>query len=279
MIRKRNAVWIVAVLGGVLAAILIPLAVRRYRPVWTTIQGAVMREDTDARKELPIAGVQVTASHGTESLRTESDPSGYFRIEFPGVIWPGQTLELSFRQTDYQPLDMTIPIRFRSMTRQLLIAAMSPLPVRANVNSTAAQIRVANVKVRYTVNSQSAANVGSAVKVFQVVNHGNIPCNRHAPCSPDGYWKASSGSAVLDAGPGNEFRDARASCIAGPCPFTRIDSSGFREGGRVITASALDWSDTATFLFEAEVFHVGIASDVRPTMIGYISRTSEAIPT
>ena len=176
-----------------------------------------------------------------------------------------------FRQTDYQPLDMTIPIRFRSMTRQLLIAAMSPLPVRGNINSTAAQIRVANVKVRYTVNSQSAANVGSAVKVFQVVNHGNIPCNRHAPCSPDGYWKASSGSAVLDAGPGNEFRDARASCIAGPCPFTRIDSSGFREGGRVITASALDWSDTATFLFEAEVFHVGIASDVRemyPIIVG-----------
>ena len=96
MIRKRNAVWIVVVLGGVLAAILIPLAVRRYRPAWTTIQGAVMREDSDARKELPIAGVLVTAWHGTESLRTESDPSGYFRIEIPGVIWPGQTLELAF---------------------------------------------------------------------------------------------------------------------------------------------------------------------------------------
>jgi hypothetical protein len=67
----------------------------------------------------------------------------------------------------------------------------------------------------------------------------------------------------LDAGTGNVFRDARASCIAGPCPFTRIDSSGFANGGRTITASALDWSDTATFLLEAEVFRDTIDSSER----------------
>jgi hypothetical protein len=67
----------------------------------------------------------------------------------------------------------------------------------------------------------------------------------------------------MDAGPDHEYRDVRASCIAGPCPFTRIDSSGYSQGGRVITATALDWSDTATFLLEAEVFRTAINSNVR----------------
>ena len=67
----------------------------------------------------------------------------------------------------------------------------------------------------------------------------------------------------MDAGPGNEFRDARASCIAGPCPFTQIDASGFVTAAARSTVSALDWSDTATFLLEAEVFHTAVVSNVR----------------
>lgn len=262
MSRKLIIIWTV-VAAGIVAAVLAPLALHYYRPAWTTIQGAVIRSDEDARKQLPIAGVSITASHGTTSLSTQSDASGYFEIAFPGVIWPGQTLMISFRDPDYQPLDLTFPIRFRSATRKLVIAAMTPVPAEGGKRSTAAREVVSNIKVRYTVNSPSAVNIGSAVKVFEVVNRGDVPCNRRAPCSPDGYWKASSGSAELDAGPGNEFRNARASCIAGPCPFTRVDSSGYAQGGRVITASALDWSGTATFLLEAEVFHVGIVSEER----------------
>jgi hypothetical protein len=82
-----------------------------------------------------------------------------------------------------------------------------------------------------------------------------VPCKGQNPCSPDGLWKAAIGSASLDAGPGNEFRNARVSCIAGPCPFTKIEKDEFSKGGQRITASARDWSDTATFLLEAEVFH------------------------
>jgi hypothetical protein len=140
---------------------------------------------------------------------------------------------------------------------------MAPIVAPAREELPRAQTVVSNIRVRYTVNSQSETNIGSAVKVFEVTNTGNVPCRHQSPCSPDGYWKASIGSADLDAGPGNEFRDARASCISGPCPFTRIDSSGFVHGGRTITASAVDWSDTATFLLEAEVFHTGIVSNVR----------------
>jgi hypothetical protein len=59
----------------------------------------------------------------------------------------------------------------------------------------------------------------------------------------------------MDAGEGNEFRNVRTSCIAGPCPFTRIASDQYSDAGRVIKVSALNWSDTTTFLVEAEVIH------------------------
>jgi hypothetical protein len=97
-------------------------------------------------------------------------------------------------------------------------------------------------------------NVGSAVKTFEIENIGNVPCKGQHPCSTDGKWKGALGSATLDAGPGNQFRNARASCIAGPCPFTRIESDRFSQGGQIITVAARDWSDTTTFLLEAEVY-------------------------
>jgi hypothetical protein len=122
---------------------------------------------------------------------------------------------------------------------------------------------VTNIRVRYTVNIQSEENIGSAVQTFQIVNQGNVPCRHQAPCSPGGNWKAAIGSKSLDAGVGNEFRNVRASCIAGPCPFTRIDPSGFLHGGRTVVVSALNWSDTTTFLVEADVFRTSIGSSVR----------------
>lgn len=273
MNRKRIAI-LVAV-GGVLAAAVILLAWRHYRPAWTTIQGAVIRSDPDPRKQLPIAGAVVTASHDTSSLVGQSDASGYFRFAFPGVIWPGQTIVLSFQHPGYKKLNLTLPIEFRSTTKQLVIAAMEPVPLPPANSAAATPAVVSNVKVRYTVNSQSAVSIGSGVKVFEVVNQGNVPCRRHEPCSPDGFWKATRSTAELDAGPGNEFRNARASCIAGPCPFARIDSSGFTHDSRVIRASALDWSDPTTFLLEAEVFRVGIVSNVRELYPVIFGRTLE----
>jgi hypothetical protein len=77
----------------------------------------------------------------------------------------------------------------------------------------------------------------------------------------------------LDAGVDNEFSNVRALCIAGPCPFTRIDSSGFVHGGRNISVSALNWSDTATFLLEAEVLHTAISSNVRESYPVVFGRT------
>jgi len=261
--RRKVLVWtIVAVAGAALATILV-VRTHHWRPRSLTIQGAVIRKDDDTRKELPVSDAQVTVSDGVTSASTQSDASGYYKITFPEAVWPGQTLNLTFRHADYEPFDLKLPTGLRLASRQLYVAAMTPSPQQPVAGPNIPSIEVSNIRVRYTVNSRTEDNIGSAVKPFQVVNKGNVPCNGQAPCSPDGNWKASSSTVSLDAGPGNEFRNVRASCIAGPCPFTRIDSSGFVNGGRTITASALAWSDTATFLLEAEVYRTAISSRVR----------------
>jgi hypothetical protein len=252
----------VGVVGAAVATILV-VRIHHWRPRSLRIQGAVIRKDEDSRKQSPISDAEITASDGVTSTSTQSDAAGYFKINFPEAVWPGQTLNLTFRHADYQPLELKLPTGLRLASRELYVAAMTPTQ-QASVASLKSPVSVvSNIVVRYTVNSQSDQNVGSAVRPFQVVNKANVPCNGQPPCSPDGNWKASRGSVSLDAGPGSEFRNVRASCIAGPCPFTRLDSSGFVNGGRNITASALDWSDTTTFLLEAEVFRTGMASRLR----------------
>lgn len=261
--RRRTTIWVTVAVASAVAATLLVFGFRHWRPHWSVVQGAVIRRDTDSRKESPIDGVQISAEYGSSRLTTQSDASGYFRIAFPGAVLPGQAVKLSFRHPDYTPLDLEVTIQFRSSLRRLVVAAMSPVPTEVSVDPTDKPVVVSNVRVRYTVNAENVQNIGSAAKTFEVNNRGDIPCRRQKPCSPDGYWKASAGSIEMDAGAGNEFRDARASCIAGPCPFTKIDSSGFVQGGRNITVKALDWSDTATFLLQAEVFHTSIVSNVR----------------
>ncbi len=263
MIRRTAKTWIIAVACAAAAAALITLRIQHVRTRNITIHGAVVRRDEDVRKQLPIADVVVTASNGYSSVRTRSDASGYFALNYPQILWPGRNVDLSFRRDGYMPLDLQLRSGIHLTTRQLYVAAMSPLPRQAPPTVTGKPSVVSNIRIRYTVNSGTAINIGSAVKTFEVVNKGNVPCNHQPVCSPDGNWKAARNSVSLDAGPGNEFRDVRASCIAGPCPFTKIDSSGYIHGGRQITASAVDWSDTATFLLEAEVFQDTISSNVR----------------
>jgi hypothetical protein len=262
MARRRTVVWLIVAAAGAVAVLTV-LGVRHWRPRWSIIQGAVIRQDADARKELPVANAQVTATFGNSSVSTQSDASGYFRIRIPGAVLPGATVELSFQHPDYRDLDLPVTIRFRSSLRQLVVAAMLPTGGEISTPSTGPSTVVKDIRVRYTVNSESEGNVGSEAQTFEVVNRGNVPCRHQKPCSPDGDWKAATGSIQMDAGTGNEFRDARVTCIAGPCPFTKVDSGVLANNGRTITATALDWSDTATFLLQAEVYHTAIVSNVR----------------
>jgi hypothetical protein len=162
----------------------------------------------------------------------------------------GQAITLQFRHANYQPLDLHV-----TAGDELDIVRLAPLARNAAVTPARPAVVIANVRARYSTKTQSSVNIGSAVKTFDVENVGNTPCARNTLCSPDGKWKAASGSVALDAGPGNEFHNPRLSCIAGPCPFTRIDSDDFSGGGQKIAATVRDWSDTTTFLLEAEVSH------------------------
>ncbi len=254
--KRRLVSWTgtFVIAGVIIAAIL--LTHPQTRPL--TLRGAVIRQDADPTKQLPLADVEITAlSNGGVIGTGKSDASGAFTVTLRNRFWIGRQVTLKLRHSDYEPLDL-----HDFAGDKLYVAHMAPL--RQEVKSTNhADIVVSNVLARYSIKTTNTANVGSAVKTFEVANRGNVPCRKQPPCSPDGRWKAAIGSASLDAGDGNEFRNARTSCIAGPCPFTKIEAEDFLQGGREVKVSARNWSDTATFLMEAEVFRPMVADMVR----------------
>jgi hypothetical protein len=238
--------WIALVVAILLIASTLALVQwQRQKPI--SLRGAVLVEDSDPRKQLPIEGVEVSAGDLSASKAT-SNSSGFFYLKLRKPIRKEHALVLEFHRANYEPL-----VLHDVVSSELYVVHLVPV---ANKPATANQpkVKVTNIRVRYTVKAMTEVNVGSAVKTFEIENKGNVACKGQGACSPDGRWKAADGSGSLDAGAGNEFRDARASCIAGPCPFTRIEDDHFSEGGQVITVSARDWSDTTTFLLEAEVF-------------------------
>lgn len=241
-----NWVALVTTLAVALVAAYL-IHIRKMSPVMS-VQGAVIRQDTDLRKETPIADVEISAANVFATSHTKSDSSGFFWLDLPAGVAPGQSVTLLFRHPKYQSLVLNAVAGDK-----VYVARMVPISRETSEAKDNPDVVVANVDVRYSIKSTAVANVGSVVKTFQAVNTGNVPCNGRRPCSPDGKWKAATGSMSLDAGEGNEFRDARVSCIAGPCPFTKIESRDLSLNGRNLSVSALNWSDTATFLLEAEV--------------------------
>jgi len=241
---RKIEVW-VAVVGLALVGGFLLIRWQRQKPIY--LLGAVLVQDSDPRKQQPIGGVTVSAGD-LGMFNAKSDSSGYFFLMLRKPVRNGHPIVLSFRSPLYRPLDVNDIV-----SNKLYIVRLVPLTGRSAPQNQP-EVKVANVRVRYAVKGMTELNVGSAVKTFEIENKGNVPCNDQRPCSPDGKWKAALGSATLDAGPGNEFRHARASCIAGPCPFTKIEADHFSPGGQIITVSARDWSDTATFILEAEVF-------------------------
>ncbi|MGD0957667.1 MAG: carboxypeptidase regulatory-like domain-containing protein [Candidatus Acidiferrales bacterium] len=254
-ISKRQVAILLA-FGGALLIILIAVIVHYAKPI--SLRGAVIKQDDDARRQSPITDVEVTVADGLIIAPTKSDFSGYFKLTLPRRVLPGHPVTLQFRHPDYQPLDLK-----ETVSDKLYIVRMVPIHPEADTQPNHAEIAVGNVFVRYSIEATAALNIGTGIKTFQVENTGNVRCNHHPPCSPDAKWKATINSASLDAGNGNQYENARLSCIAGPCPFTKIVSDGFSSGGRVITVSVLGWSDTTTFLLQAEVFRNEISNIVR----------------
>lgn len=222
------------------------------------LTGAVITRSSDPRKQLPIAGVLVSAADGSALARSVSEPTGLFTIFLHRQLLHGQrVVQLHFQRTDYEPLDLSVPV-----SNKITVAELAPMSQQNQPETTPAQT-ISNVTVRFSIKAATEVNIGSVVQSFVVANKGNVPCNYQPVCSPDGKWKAARDSITLDAGPTNEFRNARASCIAGPCPFTQIDTSGLEHPGRTVVVSATTWSDTATFVVEAEAVHPMISDVVR----------------
>jgi len=265
---KKKVVWtIIALAAAAAIGLFLFLRAHRLRLIaerqLVPIEGAVIQRDADTKNELPVADVVITASDGIRSATTSSDAAGHFKLVLQKRVLSEQPITVSFRNPRYEPLDLTVQTGRLGTKPQLYIATMVPIVQKTTTGSNHPLIQVSNIRVRYTLNSRNQNNVATAVRTFQVVNKGDVPCDHQSPCSPDGKWKAASATLPLDAGADNSFENVTASCIAGPCPFTKIDSSGFIHGGRKISITALNWSDTTTFLLEAEVYHTAINSEVR----------------
>lgn len=249
------------------AAIVIVLAIGA--GVWITLpprptptislEGAVLRQDTDPRRQTPIENVIITATLNSATTEVKSDSSGFFRLTLhPAGKWQDLPLILTFDHPGYQSVKLT-----EAASAGICIARMIPLFATATIARNAPNVAIGNVRLRYTIQASVTMSVGSVARTFEVNNTGGVRCNGRSPCSPGGKWKAATGSISLDAGAENEFIDVRSSCIAGPCPFTKIESTQSGNHGRTLKVTALDWSDSTTFLVEAEVTHVMMSDLVR----------------
>jgi hypothetical protein len=230
------------------------------------VVGAILMALLTLSRRAPIADVEITAANGPVPHGSKSDSAGLFHLSLHPGLKRDQPILLMFRHPDYKPLNLAQPVG-----NMLYVVRMSPIPSAARGVPSGPTALIAQVSIRYSVKTSTVADIGSAVKTFEVANTGNVDCRGQKPCSPDEKWRANSAAMSLDAGEGNEFRNPRVSCIAGPCPFTKIDSDGLAEHNRVFRVSVRDWSDPVTFLVEAEVVHPMTGEIIRqsyPAILG-----------
>lgn len=263
MRRKRGILLAVILAAAALLAVALTMLATHWQPRLITIQGTVIRSNLDPRKQVAIDRANVTVSNGTTLASAESDKSGFFKLTFRAGIRLPKNAALIVRKSGYAPYITNLPLTPRSNLRKLYVIPLKEQDAHSSNAEKRNQTVVSNVIIRYTVNAQAMTNIGTAVKTFEVINQGNVPCHNQAPCSPNGFWKAAKGTITLKAGSNNEFRNVRVLCIAGPCPFTRVHLHQSGNATKTILVSAVDWSDTTTFLVEAEVYRNSISSQLR----------------
>ncbi len=239
--------------GGIILIALTALGVmlinRRPPEGLRHLTGAVLTADTDLQRQRPVAEARVYADDGAgTSAVGVTDEAGLFRLTLDPPLPPGQPITLKVEHGNYHPFEAG-----GLDADQLHLVRMRPLQAPAATPAESSQTAIANVRVRYTFKAETIVAIASAARTFEVVNTANVPCNNRPPCSPDRKWKAAVGGFSLDAGPTRQFRHVRLSCLAGPCPFSRVLSDDFSRGGQVIEGSVVNWADTVTYLVEAEV--------------------------
>jgi hypothetical protein len=268
---RRQKLTLTGVIAAVLIAAAIALKMVRTGSLNTLLlepvsfTAAVVRNDSDPAKQAPVPNVTVIATGGQTPVVAKSDSSGLVRLTLQQGVYGDHLITLKFQHSDYQPFEMTL----KTPNDELFVVRMLPLPIApsktpaAKLPAKMVHIKKDDVRVRYTFKDQAMTNVGTLAKQFDVMNKGNVPCDKHPPCSPDGKWKATLNSLSLDADQGNVFRNVRVSCIAGPCPFTKIDTDDLSLPTRKLKVNVLSWSDTTSFLIEADVTRTKPTSSVR----------------
>lgn len=242
-------------LAIVVAGVTILLIDRREPPGLEFVSGAVLTADTNPQRQRPVAEARVSAGIGDVSVEGTTNESGLFNLTIDPPVPPDLPISLKVEHQDYHTFEAS-----GLMATQLHLVRLRPVP-SASVETDGPEVTIANVRVRYTFKSETTVEIASLARTFEIANAANVPCDDQDPCSPDARWKATVDGFSLDAGSGRQFRNVRVSCLAGPCPFTRVESDDFSRGGQMIQGSVRNWSDTVTYLVEAEVAQA-IASDL-----------------
>lgn len=254
---RRIAQWgVIAIVITVLGVVMLE---RRQPRGVRLVTGAVLTADTERQRQRPIAEARVSATAGESTAIGVTDESGLFRLTLDPPFPPDQPVVLKVEHPDYH----TVEVAGLSAGELHLVRLQPMEPPHQGNDEDTAEVVIANVRVRYTFKTETTVEIASAARTFEIVNSVNVPCGDAPLCSPDGRWKAALGTFSIDAGPSRQFRNVRLSCLAGPCPFTRVQSDEFSRGGQVIGGSVLNWSDTVTYLVEAEVAQHVVSDLVR----------------
>jgi hypothetical protein len=237
----------IIVAGSVVIALLVMRLSQRH--LVRAITGAVLVQDKNPREQRPISNALVTVVSRGTSTQARTDAKGYFQIRLEPRLYPGTSFTLRCTHPDYHPLETSL-----TASQQIHLVRLTPLASRSSPERRDPQVSIGNPRIRYAMTMTTSVNIGTVVRTFEVRNEPNVPCNNQPPCSPDGRWKAAIVPMPLDTGDDSkQFRQVRVSCIGGPCPFTNIEKDEFSRGGRRISVSVRNWSDTVTYLIEAEV--------------------------
>jgi hypothetical protein len=254
--KKAWAIWAGALVAAAVATTMV-LRLPQTEEL-SLVTGAVLADDSDLHKQRPIDEARVSAVAGVSKGTAVSDESGLFRLTLNPAISPEQPITITVEHPDYLPFEAS-----GVQAGQLLLLRMTPNEIGTKSAAGTPEVAIANVRVRYAYRAGTSVEVASAARTFDIVNTPNTPCNNMRPCSPDGRWKATVEAFSLNAGANREFRNARVSCLSGPCAFTRVETDAFSAGGQVIGVSVLNWGDRVTYLVEAEVSQTTVSDLVR----------------
>lgn len=222
------------------------------------IEGATVTNSENPHKQAPVSNVLITAAAAGYTTSTRSQISGHFRLPLAREWKAQQAITITFRADHFQPLQQTLV-----PNGELMVARLIPNDNKQADPQTGERTALTDVRVRYSTEFITTSNVGSIAPTMDVPNKGNEPCDPDGPCSPDKQWRATISTKTLDAGKDNQYVNTRVSCIAGPCPFTQLEDDNYTRPARVINIRVRNWSDTTTFLIEAEVSRTQRSNFVR----------------